>query len=143
MKANELMVGDFLRYKQDFPNTHLQEKIVKVCGIRGRVDVITIDDGNYHESVHPDWLEPIPITAEILEKNGMKVFEHRNPWQEAKNLIKKWYSKDGRFYVSYYRVGDMFTYTVGNNVSRICGIKNVHQLQNALRLCGIEKEIII
>ena len=73
-------------------------------------------------------LYPIPITPEILEKNGMKVFEHRNPWQEAKNLIKKWYSKDGRFYVSYYRVGD---------------IKYIHQLQNALRFCGIEKEIVL
>lgn len=70
MKANELMIGDFLRYKQGFPDTYLQGKIVKVCGIDGRVDVRTINDDKFHESEHPNWLEPIPLTPEILEKNG-------------------------------------------------------------------------
>lgn len=130
MKASELMVGDWVYDTILKGNTRVE--ILSLSGIRG----------DFHENVwNENTFEPIPLTPEILEKNGMKVFEHRNPWQNPGNLIKKWYSKDGRFYVSYYRVGDMFTYTVGNGVSRVCGIKYIHQLQNTLRLCGIEKEI--
>ncbi len=134
MKANELQIGDYVNYRG---------QIIKVTSLydKGGSNEVGWSD---KESVwvNADNVEPIPVTYEIIEKNRMRVFEHRNPWQEeAKNLIKKWYSKDGKFYVSHYRVGDMFTYTVGNGVSRICNIRYVHELQHALRLCGIEKEI--
>lgn len=101
------------------------------------------DELDWQEGDNFSWIEAIPITEKILEKNRMKIFEHRNPWQVANNLIKKWYSKDGSFYVSYYKVGDMFTYTLGTNLSRICNIKYIHELQHGLKLCKINKEIII
>lgn len=141
MKASELMQGDLLFSLID-RNGLIEKKAVRVTGIRTDCDFpcIQTDESDVWYSV--ETYEPVPITPEILEKNGMRVFEHRNPWQ-GENLIKKWYSKDGRSYISYYRVGGIFTYTVGDNVSRICGLKYVHQLQHALRLCGIEKEITI
>lgn len=85
---------------------------------------------------------PIPLTDEILKKNKMREFEHRNPGQ-GDNLIKKWWHNDGSYYVSLYWVGDECTYTVGDSVTRICRIKYVHQLQHALRLCGITLNIKI
>lgn len=127
MKANELMIGDFLRYKQDFPHTHLQGKIVKVCGIRGRVDVRTIDDGNFHESEHPDWLEPIPLTPEILEKNG---FQYNNL-----PFVQGW----EQFGLTLYRGGNGYRINCETNVALV--IDSVHELQHALRLCQIDKEI--
>lgn len=132
MKANELMIGDFLRYKQDFPHTHLQGKLVKVCGIDGRVDVRTIDDGIFHDSEHPDWLEPIPITPEILEKNGfgdeeMSDDNYGNEIQIDLSLDEWTHEEETGAIISGY----------GKK------IKYVHELQNALRLCGIEKEIIV
>ena len=87
-------------------------------------------------------LNPIQLTPEILEKNKMREFEHRNPGQ-GDNLIKKWWHKDGSYYVSLYSVGDEYTYTVGDSITRICRIRYVHELQHALQLCGIKKEIII
>lgn len=126
MKASELMFGDWVKLSK---GNWSKNRLV------GLTDIEMIAESVYSA-------EPIPLTYEILEKNRMRVFEHRNPWQEeAKNLIKKWYSKDGKFYVSHYRVGDEFTYTVGNGVSRICSIKYVHELQHALRILRIEKEI--
>lgn len=123
MEANELMIGDFLRYKRNFPDTHLQGKIVKVCGVRGRVDVITIDDGNFHESEHPDWIEPIPLTAEILEKNFPEP-----------DVIAWWPFEDGRFHCE--------TETDGNIM--VSGAFNyLHELQHALKLVGVEKEITL
>lgn len=129
MKASELMIGDFLRYKQNFPFTHLQGKIVKVCCIDGRVDVRTINDGNFHESEHPNWLEPIPLTPEILEKNGFvyNAIPFTDGWEQ--------------FGLTLYRGGNGYRINCGINVSLI--IDCVHQLQHALRLCGIEKEINI
>lgn len=125
MKASELMFGDWVKLSK---GNWSKNRLV------GLTDIEMIAESVY-------LAEPIPLTEEILLKNRMRVFEHRNPWQEAKNLIKKWYSKDGKFYVSYYRVGDMFTYTVGNGVSRICSIMYVHELQHALRILKIEREI--
>lgn len=131
------MIGDFLRYKQDFPRTHLQGKIVKVCGIRGRVDVITINDGNFHESEHPNWLEPIPITPEILEKNFQEFLPGINLMYQLKGPYCAT-NEDGQWVFGLVKVD-------GENSARypLVKISFVHQLQHALRLCGIEKEIIV
>ena len=133
MKANELMLGDWVVYRGDAEYTNP----VRIEGMDILTNVLITED---REDVGFDGIEPIPLTAEILEKNKMREFEHRNPGQ-GDNLIKKWWHKDGSYYVSLYRVGDEYTYTVGNSITRVCRIKYIHQLQHALRLCGIEKEI--
>ena len=76
-----------------------------------------------------DEVEPIPITAEILEKSGFV------------NDGSRWYKLDG----------DNFTvicnpyYTVIKIVGNDCVLRGkaeyIHQLQQGLRLCGIDKEI--
>ena len=133
MKANELMLGDWVVYRGDAEYTNP----VRIEGMDILTNALITED---REDVGFDGIEPIPLTAEILEKNKMREFEHRNPGQ-GDNLIKKWWHKDGSYYVSLYRVGDEYTYTVGNSITRVCRIKYIHQLQHALRLCGIEKEI--
>ena len=82
-----------------------------------------------------DEIEPIPLTPEILEKNG--------------------WVKDGYFYrhkeLGYMQLGELFEhaslvfttkcgFSYSIRTSPRC-MKYVHQLQHALRLCGIEKEI--
>ena len=154
MKANELMIGDFLRFRQDYPFKKLQGKIVKVEGIRGRVDVITVDTGNFYEYEHPDWLEPIPLTPEILEKNGAKHSIYERPYfdyeptEDELNNALQYYPFHGynlgtniqvAFYPKEIRVevfGQDFV-----DVFKIRGNVYVHELQHALRLCGIQKEI--
>lgn len=132
MKASELMIGDTLRYKQDFPFASLQGKIAKVCGVDGRVDVRTIDDDKFHESEHPNWLEPIPLTPEILEKNG---FRHGS-------YVGGYYSPDCPFRVFVKTEGGCeFTTLFDDEIHFSCIF--VHQLQHALRLYGIEKEIVL
>lgn len=144
MKAEDLMVGDFLRYKQDFPDTHLQGKIVKVCGIRGRVDAITIDDGNFHESEHSDWLEPIPLTPEILERNGFR--SYGDSWYipcDDENVRIGFHM--------YVTVLDIKTDNVSLYKKLPYGYRStvkdetlsVHELQHALRLCEIDQEIVL
>ena len=71
---------------------------------------------------------PIPLTAEILKKNGFYYDEDR-----------KAYLMGVIFQVKPEKYG-LFSF-------EICGcsypLNTVHELQHALRLCGIEKEIIL
>lgn len=134
MEAKDLMIGDCLRYKTDFPDKVLQGKIVKVVGINGRVSVRTIDDDVYHDREHSDWLEPIPIAPKILEKNGFgKLITYGT---------EKWIYGDIRMNI--YSSGCWrFCADTKRNENSVIYIHFVHELQHALRLCGIEKEIVL
>ena len=67
-------------------------------------------------------IEPIPLTPEILEKNGF--YENQD----------RWWWKD--FYIT---LASTKALTLVCN--RTIQFDYVHQLQHALRICGIEKEI--
>lgn len=73
-----------------------------------------------------DEVDPIPLTAEILEKNG---FKHSMPHNDCTNA-------DCNFYL--YEGGN--GYCIQNTDIKL---DYVHQLQHLFRLCNIEKEIII
>lgn len=127
MRAEDLMIGDWYAFR-GHPYKCTASDIASIA--------------ECEEIGAPTDISEIPLTDEILEKNKMREFEHRNPGQ-GDNLIKKWWHKDGSYYVSLYSVGDKYTYTVGDSITRVCRIRYVHELQHALRLCGIEKEIQI
>lgn len=76
-------------------------------------------------------LNPIHLTPEILEKNG---FELQRDKSEIGTLDTYWLGSElGAFRIHRLNNGD---YQFG-----LAKIKFVHQLQHALRLCGIDKEI--
>lgn len=119
MKANELMIGDWVTFKDCQHENPMPIKIIAIgfqadgendclVQINGdkACDIIEIDDE----------IVGIPLTAEILEKNF--------PDPE----IVCWYPDNNT-----YRI------IIGDNVA--LNIKYVHELQHALRLCGINKEI--
>ena len=101
MKANELMIGDW------------------VIGCSGEPFKIGIVDPDF---LYWNEIQPIPLTQEILEKNGF-ICDGGS-----------WWYQDFRIVLS-----------TSKGVSVVCGRQKrfefVHQLQQALRLCGIEKEI--
>lgn len=114
MKANELMIDDWVLC------THYEDKpFYKQFGLGDFVK------GDY------SFCEPIPLTDEILRKNGFQYF-HKNFCSLSydhpfKLEMEQWPDENG--------LGGLWT---------ICGIieiRFVHQLQHALRLCGIEKTI--
>ena len=87
-------------------------------------------------------LYPIPITPEILEKNGFSRID-------IEGNIKQ--SETGGFYV-WYEIDsnilgiekDTSTYA-GESSETLMKLRifNVHELQAAMRLCGIDKEIVL
>ena len=129
MDYTNLMVGDWVMFRNDYPQKELQGKIAKVRGINGRVDVRT-QDGEYHNSEHPNWLEPIPITPEILYDNGWEIiaaYEGGNEWwlgAKETEITLHGYVRSGKYY---YR--------------EELDILYVHELQHLLKLCGIKQEL--
>lgn len=121
MKAEDLMIGDLVRYGSPV--------IVTEIMLRDRYAVIGINKHGEHEQVLDNELSPIPLTPEILEKNGFVY--------NAIPFVDGW----EQFGLTLYRGGNGYRIDCGINVSLI--IDCVHELQHALRLCGIEKEIIL
>lgn len=134
MKANELMIGDWLQ--------HASGK----CFLITRVDMW--GDGSVHFACgHPYLWEynnkfsPIPLTAEILEKNGFKIKEK---WAQIGNFgnspLIMWHFADDHILRHYKAELEVHQNDTGKvHVHIPC--EYVHQLQHALRLCGIDKEI--
>jgi len=90
------------------------------------------------EYTNIELIEPIPITPEILLKNGFMesrqgdwffVIENKN--NETLGIISH--------FPSYRLEIESWDDLIGSFESG--GIKYIHQLQHAMRLCGIEKEI--
>ena len=122
---NELMIGDIVLYEYDgqkFPArvVEIYRDSVLVESINGEYEPIEIEE---------DKIFPVEITSEILEKNGFVY--------NAIPFVDGW----EQFGLTLYRGGNGYRIDCGMNVSLI--IDCVHELQHALRLCGIEKEITI
>lgn len=117
LDCKSLMIGDWVMLKlMQYPTV-----------------VTDIFDGCiYTKAVYPlryDDIEPIPLTKEILEKNG---FEEFDGWYiyipENTGIEIAWLG-------TILKIGG----ECGN--LELPTIEYVHQLQHALRLCGLEKEI--
>lgn len=131
MNADELMIGDFVR-------AIYSQKIIKIREIKQSC-IYTNDNGYRYSEI-----EPIPPTTEILEKNG---FKRNNPYNY---IYKDDYCEVCVSVVSKVKIDNIDLEEPPINVS-IKGalfdinmiISAIHELQQVLRLCGIEKEIIL
>lgn len=158
LKISDLSVGDWVSFEMailkiegDDIATAFVKKVqqpARIKSILGDQDLIsaeveTEDDFGtmYLKMEH---IRPIPITAEILEKNGFE-FEKASRWHicelEDKTKINVWIGRnnEGRIEVSkpdIFEGGYHFKYA-DIEVLNIA----VHQLQHALRLAGVDKEI--
>lgn len=117
MKANELMIGDWVK----FQNSDLCHMVYAVQG-----KSVKVDNMYWHKA---DKLKPIPITPDILEQNGF-VKEYGAAWNTYRHSIKKWFVLFKKeFGISLH---------IGETEFRI---DYVHELQHLMRLFHIEIEI--
>lgn len=125
MKAEELMIGDYITFR-DVQNDSNCPKL-RVCGLIGDEVYVSNDGDPILDVVAPDDIVGIPLTAQILEKNG---FVYNDlPFVQA------W----EQFGLALYSGGNGYRIGCGNNVALI--IDSVHELQHCLKLCGIDKTI--
>ena len=91
------------------------------------VKVLQLSEGKIYRGFYP-----ILLTSEILEKNGwVKV--------EADGVFYPKQFKGELPYIVYATDGEDWRFRVRD----FCDIEYVHQLQHALKLCGIDKEIVL
>ena len=158
MKAEELMVGDLVCYDKA-NNYYTQIKEIKcthdipddvvyyIKGMRDRRDRLWIE---FEETFVIDILSPISLTVEILEKNEFeKVLDEDNAEcyryysSAADGYIKitLWDggSGDWSLEVVNYEKFDNNEIVYQNNFTFL----KVHELQHALELCKIQKDVML
>lgn len=120
MRAKDLMIGDWVYNSKN--------ERCKVCGTSEIFDSnITLDnydkenDGCFETEFE---VSPIPLTSEILERNGIR-YQYGMPWYQG--------GADGVF---------EFRYRSDDDTIEIRkAVRYVHELQHILKDCGIEKEV--
>lgn len=137
MKIKELSVGDWVRNPTTGSNYKITSTFLNPMG-----EMLTAQVGGEGKDIRcfSENIEPILITPEILEKNGFvkesEVGYERFEWREngsvAITLNRDSFSKSETFVLT--------TFKIGIN-GWLLKIEHVHQLQHAIRLAGIEKEI--
>lgn len=131
MKTNKLMIGDWV-------NNLIDNKYYKIFSLLTNDVILENNESIFGYSCHD--IEPIPLTAEILEKNGFVEFMPHN-WQIVIDNIMielrapehnmaiwlDWNEHDTGTYASYMLPRPDY----------------VHELQHALKFCEIDKKIEI
>ena len=121
MKANELMIGDKVMVKvlSQIPDTYVLH---------------TWTANDYSRDIQ---VKPIPLTAEILEKDGWerdidKEWEYNNS-HILPHYCYQWEKRNVKI--------EMYAGLEGFTISLIIGRRfyAVHELQHALRLCGLDE----
>lgn len=129
LNTKDLMVGDWVKPK----NVDASFRV----GLIGADSVW--NDTDTHEWYY-DELEPIPLTAETLEKNGIKWFctepSGRKTYCCNEPVVQCTYIPNSGWLINVGACGSIKVRFV-----EISKIQYVHELQHALRLCGTSKEI--
>lgn len=129
LKISDLSVGDWVEI--DHEDYGWQQAQINVCGDLGI--------GAYFKDIDPEeehdctlsQARPIPITPEILKANG---------WQRNEEDEYMEYYGDPTSGIAHTK-GTCHYRLEAPEVSVVCYF--VHQLQHALRLAGVEKEIVM
>lgn len=143
MKPEELMLGDIVTFK-DCQNDK-EPVIIKIWSINQDGESFAFIDGDesLDEIVIDDEIVGLPLTPEILEKNG---FENGKL-----NISPQYYLEDKDVFIGV-TLKDIPDKHKGIDIakgrlyfqldiSRMEEPLYVHQLQQALKLCGIDKTI--
>ena len=139
MEANELMIGDWVG-RESHKNTPQQ-----VIGIGDKGVTLKLEGGWCGEAI--DLIEPIPLTPNILEKNGF-VREKVTyvPVLYVLYINHPIYIKASKtVYIMFHDnyIGITISHIAGKMRQMDGAIEYVHELQHALRLAGIKKEIVL
>lgn len=131
LKLSDLSVGDWVRCR----GRNGRIECLRVIGDDERISVAVKSYlGTMYQFVDIEDIEPIPITAEILESNWFVKNGEYNEWN-----IGNW--NDIPFIGISLSRQSMRIKNIGTDIFLENKVVYVHQLQHTLRLAGIDKEI--
>lgn len=130
MIPEELMIGDWVM----FNGNYLQIAEIYDSGIYARGIM-----GNDNRGYPFEDLEPILLTEDILQKNGFKHLDISSPRDTINRFVWR-YSTDSQNIDLFYNKWTK-DYMLNSFRINMFPIIYVHELQNSLRIGGIEKKI--
>ena len=141
MKVNELMIGDWVKLNKDY-----YCKFLQLTAIDETYNSINYFDGDVEGELTLQLtdIEPIPLTPEILEKNGFQ-YTNQHTLKGADTYVLRLEQRGFDLRITI-KLNDYFALdSYDDRMYRLAEIQTgkwyVHDLQNALRLCGIDKSI--
>ena len=133
IKITDLMIGDYVLYNGEIDRVStidLQESIgYKRVWLDNEKVFVDVDD-----------IEPIPLTAEILEKNGFRRDSMYLYLEVGDDKLLEYYLHEHRLRLWWDGIDEWVKAQVKDLLFQ-CECRTVHEFQHALRLCGIEREI--
>lgn len=146
MRLEELMIGDWVLHDGE----SYQIRQLGIYGVnRDGDDYPAVCVGKPEGIgliIERNEIEPIPLTREILEKNGFTGGEYKSYTGDVWYLKEEGFRKIGltmsRKESTLWgeKIKPLYPDSIGHKFA-VPNIKFVHQLQHALRLCNITKEI--
>ena len=128
--TSDVMVGDWVRITIEGEQYPAVVNSIKLNTEEIGVSFLAAP-GDWEDGDGYDEIEPIPLTDEILKANNFILSKGKPLIEEIGCAI---------IYGKYERLDEDRMLNYGDSM---WPIRYVHELQHALRLCGIEKEIVI
>ena len=132
LKISDLSVGDWVRYNG---------KSYRAVIVDALDQTVMIFGNDEQGDIHIDQLEPIPIMAEILEKNGWSSDGMYAFLRIDEHLHLEYYYHEHRLRKYYCGKDEWQNHAKVTDITFAAHCYSVHQLQHALRLAGVDKEI--
>lgn len=137
IKISDLSVGDWVRYK----GKEYAIASIYMAGEGYTHEVALTYQGISCGCAYIDYLESIPITAEILEKNGWSTDGMYAILRIDEHLHLEYYYHEHRLRKYYSGVDEWQNHAKVTDITFATHCYSVHQLQHALMLAGVDKEI--
>lgn len=135
LSSKDLMVGDWLMFND------------KPCQVKGLHNDDTATFVGHKSLYYLIDAEPIPLTPEILEKNGFNDAPFAAGERVRFVVLCEEYRINYYFNINWFSIYKNVAVNDSDYPVFICAfeerIKYIHELQHALRLCKIEKEIVV
>lgn len=156
MKAEDLMIGDWVYlistiHNVSFPdNGVIQDEGYTTTHTPIKTTTVSENCVSYYSNklelyitASSEDIEPIPLTPEILEKNGFEKDELIESYNHYCGMDNRVSLNDDFYYINsrntwYVHIDSEDYSTIAN-----CELTYVHELQHLLKLCNIDREIMI
>lgn len=144
IKAEDLRIGDLVRIVRDCKYSKMTKcAVTGIPAMKGpdKIKVVSLSAINDNDdSPWGTWccnVEGIPLTPEILEKNGWERISHKGlPWA----LFRK---KGCSVRIAYNSDNDKAPFSVGKEIQELKNINYVHELQHILWALGKDANLKI
>lgn len=128
----EYIDGDLVRYTSLY-----KEPVAEICEVRKTSYLIRFMNGNFAKVTSQE-IKPIPLTTDILEKNGWEFTGYKLDYGGF--LLDIYSKRDILPYLYYYYATKDFSVSICGEVA-LPDIKYIHQLQHFIFGLGLNSEM--